>query len=117
MNGELVKTLDNSENTVTSQVQRERETDGERGRQREGETVGEREGKQEVELPRGDCTYSLGQLAYLRSGDKGNTANIGQTSFTSYVLVYVMYIHNILIPSSSLKKLSREKTFAFFMVS
>jgi hypothetical protein len=30
-----------------------------------------------TDLRRGQCTYRLEQLAYLRSGDKGNTANIG----------------------------------------
>lgn len=35
--------------------------------------TGERGG----EVKGGDCTYSLEELAYLRSGDKGNTANIG----------------------------------------
>ena len=26
----------------------------------------------------GDCFYKLSELAYLRSGDKGDTANIGE---------------------------------------
>ena len=26
----------------------------------------------------GDCSYKLSELAYLRSGDKGDTANIGE---------------------------------------
>ena len=30
-----------------------------------------------TDLRKGQCTYRLEQLAYLRSGDKGNTANIG----------------------------------------
>lgn len=42
--------------------------------QSEQEREGEKEGE---ELARGDCIYRLEQLAYLRSGDKGNTANIG----------------------------------------
>lgn len=31
-----------------------------------------------VEVSRGDHCYRLEDLAYLRSGDKGNSANIGQ---------------------------------------
>ena len=31
----------------------------------------------------GQCKYRLGELAYLRSGDKGNTANIG-TTYNAY---------------------------------
>ena len=69
MNGELVKTLDYS-GSSGSQLGEERE-----GGEGEGEK-GE-EGGKEGELLKGDCTYRLEQLAYLRSGDKGNTANIG----------------------------------------
>ena len=62
LNGELVKTVDYSSSSgqaTTSQPGEERGREG-------GE-----------ELARGDCIYRLDQLAYLRSGDKGNTANIG----------------------------------------
>ena len=65
LNGELVKTLDSRScgpvTNATSQLREE-------GRQGGGDDEGEE---------RGDCTYSLEQLAYIRSGDKGNTANIG----------------------------------------
>ena len=30
------------------------------------------------EVEGGDCSYRLEELAYLRSGDKGNTTNIGK---------------------------------------
>ena len=76
MNGELAKTLDHSgTNSVTQPAE-------ERGR--EGEREGEGEGKvvEEGKMVRGDCTYRLEQLAYLRSGDKGNTANIGIHNYT-----------------------------------
>lgn len=46
------------------------DTSGEPGDMESGERGGEVEG--------GDCTYRLEELAYLRSGDKGNTANIGR---------------------------------------
>ena len=82
LNGELVKTLDYSSNSPTTppssqlgEGEREEEGEGERGEEGEGEGV------------RGDCTYSLEQLAYLRSGDKGNTANIGTC----------VYIHGLCI--------------------
>ena len=32
----------------------------------------------DVDLPTGDCTFRLEDLAYTRSGDKGNQANIGR---------------------------------------
>ena len=35
------------------------------------------EGREGEGLKRGECTYRLEELAYLRSGDKGNSANIG----------------------------------------
>ncbi|CAI8020918.1 hypothetical protein GBAR_LOCUS12463 [Geodia barretti] len=58
LNGELVKTLDYSGcgTGIASQLEDEREGEG---------------------CARGDCIYRLEQLAYLRSGDKGNSANIG----------------------------------------
>ncbi len=31
----------------------------------------------DIDLPSGNHSYRLGDLAYLRSGDKGDTANIG----------------------------------------
>ena len=34
---------------------------------------------------KGSCTFPLGALAYTRSGDKGDTANIGRCSFLGYV--------------------------------
>ena len=69
MNGELVKTVEYGL-TATGVSSRGRE-EGE-GEEREG-------------LVGGDCTYSLEQLAYLRSGDKGNTANIG--------ILHCIYMH------------------------
>lgn len=33
------------------------------------------------DLPIGDCVFRLEDLAYTRSGDKGNDANIGQLIF------------------------------------
>ena len=63
LNGEPVKTLDYSGHAsgpTSQQSGQEAVREGERG-----------------ELARGDCVYRLDQLAYLRSGDKGNTANIG----------------------------------------
>lgn len=48
---------------------------------------------QSKNLPRGNCTFRLEDLAYTRSGDKGNSVNIG----TEYTLVYIhrssRYIH------------------------
>lgn len=32
-------------------------------------------------MMRGKCTFPLGALAYTRSGDKGNNANIGMIIF------------------------------------
>ena len=31
------------------------------------------------DLPVGDCTFRLEDLAFTRSGDKGNSANIGES--------------------------------------
>ena len=53
---------------------------------REGERGGEGE-----ELARGDCIYRLEQLAYLRSGDKGNSANIGVCVCACVSLLPVIY--------------------------
>ena len=74
MNGELAKTLDHSGTNTVTQPAEERGREGER----EGEV--EEEGK----MVRGDCIYWLEQLAYLHSGDKGNTANIG---------IHVLHVH------------------------
>lgn len=40
--------------------------------------------EEEKTLSRGDKCYRLEQLAYLRSGDKGNTANIGELNSKVY---------------------------------
>ena len=31
-----------------------------------------------IELPKGACTFPLSALAHTRSGDKGNSVNIGK---------------------------------------
>ena len=41
-------------------------------------TNGQGQGTQQ-DLPVGDCSFRLEDLAFTRSGDKGNTANIGQS--------------------------------------
>ena len=39
---------------------------------------------EDTDVPSGDCSYTLDQLAYARSGDKGNSSNIGNFSFFSF---------------------------------
>ena len=51
---------------------------------------------------RGDCIYRLEQLAYLRSGDKGNSANIGvcvgmQACMCAYVLSESVLSHSTVV--------------------
>ena len=41
-------------------------------------------------LAKGDCSYRVEELAYLRSGDKGNTANIGTILHNSYCTGWLM---------------------------
>ena len=81
LNGELVKTLDYGSSGPTTYPT------SQLGEQERGE-----EGKGEV--ARGDCTYSLEQLAYLRSGDKGNTANIG-TYIITCTCIWAVHVSNI----------------------
>lgn len=41
---------------------------------------GENKQCRDIELPTGDSSYRLEELAYTRSGDKGNDCNIGRRS-------------------------------------
>ena len=73
-----------------------------------------------TDLRSGQHSYRLEELAYLRSGDKGNTANIGTGEIVLYYynidvgptnFLYTKSSFGVTVPPYS-GKLLREKTFA-----
>lgn len=57
-------------------------------------------GEWEREVEGGDCTYRLEELAYLRSGDKGNTANIGRGHLLVNVCHCNVQCHKLVPPGA-----------------
>ena len=52
----------------------------------------------DIELPSGPFSYRLEELAFTRSGDKGNDCNIGETGFIikhNINVLFILFIVNV----------------------